>query len=237
MADDSENTKCQTPVTVKPGLELPSVSAGERQAKANAEPVAPEAGESAGQAVELKGAAQKSAPAKAANVGPGPTAKARRMKPHKGAQSKSKPRETAQPEAAAPKRPDVAKRAEPVRPKTVGRTAAPSLAAFGEEAIVACTESGVRAAKGLETLSKEILTFGRSTIDANFLQARALLAARSLNEAFALQSDFTGRQIDALVGEAAKLGRLGTTAAQEALAPLKAQADAATRRFGRSKAA
>jgi len=244
MADDRENAKTQSVAPAKPGLELPSLAAAERQPSLTLDSVGSETTEATERAAEQVAlppqkipAVERVAPKKAARRRPSATAKTRQTKPRNAARPAAKHPKAAQPEVTAPQRPERRKKLAPARRGASGQAAELNLSPFGEAAVAACAESGTRAARGLETLSREILTFGRSTVDANFAQARALLAARSLDEALALQSNFTSAQIGALVGEAAKLGRLGATLAQEALAPLKAQTDAAARGFVRSKAA
>lgn len=250
MADKHDSSKTQAAVAMKPGLALPVVATGD----ARTGPV-PESGPSETGEITAAGsdpAARRVPAAKPASGGTaeqtaaaktvtgqrtGAPQKARPSTPRKAERPKAKRRTAAASKGKTAQRPKRAKRPEPERPAAAAPTRAPDAAAFGEETLAACAESGARAAKGLETLSKEMLSFGRNTVEANLAQTQALLAAHSLGEAFALQRDFAGAQISALVDEAAKLSRLGATAAQEAFAPLASRAGAFTRRVDRSKAA
>lgn len=233
MADERETAPIPTSAPVKPGLELPASGALERPsatkpatAEKPAEPTARTTSGSATTDAKPKTSAE-DRPAAPRNAPP--------RTPRTQAGAKSAPRKAARSKAAT--RPRHSGKFGARHPAPARQAAAPIWSAYGEAAVAACAESGARAAKGFESLSKEILEFGRCTVDANLAQARALLAVRSLGEALALQRDFAGAQFGALVDEAAKLGRLGATAAQDTLAPLAVQADAEARRNRHSKAA
>lgn len=235
MADERVTAPTPTSAPVKPGLELPAGGAPERPSAAQPttaeKPAGPGARAASG---SVTTEAKPKTPEKERHATP------RKMPPktpRTQAGAKAAPRKTAGPKAATRPRSRQDGKSGARHHAPARQAAAPIWSAYGEEAVAACAESGARAAKGFESLSKEILEFGRSTVDANLAQVRALLAVRSLGEALALQRDFAGAQFGALVDEAAKLGRLGATAAQDTLAPLAARADAAARRNRHSKAA
>ena len=236
---DPRTVEGQKSAPEKPGLELPTVAAEARRPAAAAERPAKAARPAAPLARALEQTTAQPERTEAAR--PSPTAAA-----GKPAKSKAKPTPrkpmTAQSAAVrgksqAVQRTKTAAGREAARPDSAPKPVVPAAAALGRDGLAACAECGTRAAKGFETFGKEVLTFGRSTLDADVAQAKALMAVRSLDEAIALQSEFAGAQFGALIGEATKLSRLTASLTQDAWAPLKMQAEAATRRFSPSKAA
>lgn len=256
---DPRTVEGQKPAAEKPGLELPAVAAEARRPAAAAErpakgtrPAAPLAQALEPTAIQAaKSEPARSTPTAAAGkpvdsrVEPAP----RKSKSAQAAVGRDKPRAKpaakplAKSQAISQAKSQVMQRTKTAAghhaaaPESAPKPVVPDVAVLGRDGLEACAECGTRAAKGFETLSKEVLTFGRSTLDANVAQAKALMAARSLDEALALQSEFAGAQFGALIGEATKLSRLTASLTQDAWAPLKVQAQAATRRFSPSKAA
>lgn len=100
-------------------------------------------------------------------------------------------------------------------------------AAFQQEAFAAFVRSGEILAKGAEALSKEYFAFAQHTAEANSEAAKALLAAKSVNELVQLQSEFLRVSLDKSVDEGSKLSEMSFKIASEAFEPLQKQMTAA----------
>ncbi len=100
-------------------------------------------------------------------------------------------------------------------------------ATFQNEAFAALVRSGEILAKGAEALSKEYFTFAQHAAEANSEAAKALLAAKSVNEFVQLQSDFLRVSLDKSVDEGSKLSEMSFKIATEAFEPLQKQMTAA----------
>ncbi len=100
-------------------------------------------------------------------------------------------------------------------------------ATFQTEAFAALVRSGEILAKGAEALSKEYFTYAQHTAEANSEAAKALLAAKSVNEFVQLQSDFFRVSLDKSVDEGSKLSEMSFKIATEAFEPLQKQMTAA----------
>jgi|GEM_PF-3367672 len=94
-------------------------------------------------------------------------------------------------------------------------------ASLGKDNIDACVKSGTVVAKGMEEVSKELIGFARSCLDANVKATQALMTVHSLKEVMDLQADFTRKSIDSWMAESAKLGDLSVKLANEAIEPIQ----------------
>ena len=99
-------------------------------------------------------------------------------------------------------------------------------ASFGKDNVDACVQSGTLFAKGVESLSKELMTLAQSTAEANVATAQALFGARTLREVIDLQTEFSRSRFDSLVAESAKLTELGIALAHETIEPIQARLNA-----------
>ncbi|MGE5767051.1 MAG: phasin family protein, partial [Bacteroidota bacterium] len=99
-------------------------------------------------------------------------------------------------------------------------------ASFGKDNVDACVQSGTLFAKGVESLSKELMTLAQSTAEANVATAQALFGARTLREVIDLQTEFSRTRFDSLVAESAKLTEFGIALAHETVEPIQARLNA-----------
>ena len=74
---------------------------------------------------------------------------------------------------------------------------------------------------GTETLHNELYTYSKQSIEESIAAAKTLLGAKSVHEAFELQSDFAKMAFDAYVGQVTKLSELFVATTKEALEPLR----------------
>ena len=101
--------------------------------------------------------------------------------------------------------------------------------AAGRDAIEAYVACGAAAAKGMETLTKEVLGFSRAATEAQFALADALLKANSLDETLAAQRTFAQDSVSSLSTNLTKLTGLSAELTQDLIAPVQERVNATTR--------
>ena len=87
-------------------------------------------------------------------------------------------------------------------------------------------KSANAAGKGAEILHNELYTYSKQSVEESIAAAKTLLGAKSVHEAFELQSDFAKTAFDAYVGQVAKLSELFAATTKEALEPLQGRVQA-----------
>jgi phasin family protein len=97
------------------------------------------------------------------------------------------------------------------------------LTAFGKDNAAALLQSAQVASKGMETLGSELLAFSKQSVEESIAATQAMLASKSLNELFQLQSDFSKMAFTQYRTQAAKFGELALSLAKEASEPLNAR--------------
>jgi phasin family protein len=100
------------------------------------------------------------------------------------------------------------------------------LVGFGKQNAVAMGKAASAAGKGAESLHDEFYAYSRRSIENSFAAANALFRAKSLAEAFELQSGFAKSAFEAYADEVTKLSQIALTAARESFEPLKGRAEA-----------
>jgi phasin family protein len=76
--------------------------------------------------------------------------------------------------------------------------------------------------KGAQAMTVEVIDYTRKSAESSAAAWEKLLGAKSLDTAFAVQSEFARSFYEDLVAEAAKLGEIYVEYAREAYAPLQA---------------
>jgi len=97
---------------------------------------------------------------------------------------------------------------------------------YGKETVEAYVKSAGVAGKGAETLHNEIYSYSKQSIEESIAAAKTLLGAKSVHEAFELQSDFAKAAFNAYVGEMTKLSELFVATTKEAIEPLQGRVQA-----------
>ena len=92
---------------------------------------------------------------------------------------------------------------------------------FGKDTVEAYAKAANVAGKGVETLHNEIYGYSKQSIEGSIAATKALMGAKSVHEAFELQSDYAKTAFDAYVGEMTKITELFTATAKEAFEPLQ----------------
>ncbi len=111
------------------------------------------------------------------------------------------------------------------------------VASLGKESVDAYVASTSVLAKGIEAMSKELMGFTQSAVEANVANAKALFGAKTLREVIDLQSDFSRGRIDSLVSESAKLTELSLNLANDTFEPIQVQLNATVEKLMKPLAA
>jgi phasin family protein len=90
----------------------------------------------------------------------------------------------------------------------------------------AVVKASTIAGKGLESLSRELVTFTHQQIDSNVENTKKLFGAKTLRELFDLQADFARQSFDRMLAESAKMTEMSVKVANEALEPIQSQTNA-----------
>ncbi|MDX1555597.1 MAG: phasin family protein [Xanthomonadales bacterium] len=94
---------------------------------------------------------------------------------------------------------------------------------LNKETMDAVMKSSNIYAKGMERLSKEMMAFTQSTVEANMATAKAFANAKTLREIFDLQAELARANFDKAMAESAKLTEMSVKVANEAMEPLQSR--------------
>lgn len=97
---------------------------------------------------------------------------------------------------------------------------------YGKETAEACVKCANVAGKGMESLHNEIYNFSKQTIEDQIAATKALMAAKSVHEAYELQTDFAKTAFDSYVGELNKIGEIFAATAKDAFEPIQGRVQA-----------
>ena len=111
------------------------------------------------------------------------------------------------------------------------------VASLGKDSVDAYVESTSVFAKGVEAMSKELMGFTQTTVEANVANAKALFAAKTLREVIDLQTGFSRSSFDSLVAESAKLTELSMALASDTFEPLQLRLNTAVEKMMKPLAA
>ena len=104
-------------------------------------------------------------------------------------------------------------------------------AAFNRATVEALLASTVLVAKGVEDIAKAWLEFTQRSVQDGTAAAKAIVEAKSLREAVALQGDYARASFDSLVAESGKVSEISVKLADEALRPIRARVEVAVERM------
>src|SRR6201999_680525 len=90
------------------------------------------------------------------------------------------------------------------------------LVGFGKDNVEAYVKPANAAGKGAETLHNEFYAYSKESIEDTISAAKALLASKSPQEAFELQTDFAKTAFEAYVGEVSKLNEIFVASTKKA---------------------
>ena len=101
-----------------------------------------------------------------------------------------------------------------------------SVVGYGKDTAEALIKSATVAGKGAETLHNEIYAYSKQSMEDSIAAGKAILGAKSVHEAFELQTDFAKSAFENYVAELTKFNQLFTAAAKDSFAPLQGRAQA-----------
>lgn len=97
------------------------------------------------------------------------------------------------------------------------------LVTFGKQNAEAMLKSANAAGKGLEVINSEVFAYTRKFIEDGVAATKAVMSAKTLEEALQLQGEFGKSLFQTQVDEAAKLGELALSTARETAEPFQAR--------------
>lgn len=97
---------------------------------------------------------------------------------------------------------------------------------YGKETAEAYVKAANVTGKGVETFNQEVLSFSKRSIEDSVAATKAVLASKTVQEAFELQSDFAKTAFDAYVGQMSKLSEIVLSTSKEAFAPIQGRMQA-----------
>lgn len=96
-------------------------------------------------------------------------------------------------------------------------------AGFGKENVEAYMQSATAFAKAFERINSEVFSFSKQQVEDSVAAFKAVSGAKSVHEAWEVQSDFAKSALDAYVAQATKINDLVMDAAKQASEPVTAR--------------
>ncbi len=97
---------------------------------------------------------------------------------------------------------------------------------YGKETAEAVMKSATVAGKGVESLSNEVYSYSKQSLEDSITATKAVMSSKSLHEAFEYQSDYAKSAFESYIGEMTKFGELLTATAKDSFAPLQGRVEA-----------
>ena len=111
---------------------------------------------------------------------------------------------------------------------------AEELVAFNQGNIEAIVKSGQIWATGVQDLSKHLAAAAQASLDESMSAFKALAGAKSLKDAFELQSSFARAALEKSLAESGKLTDASLKLTEQTLAPITARVTLAVEKFAKS---
>lgn len=106
------------------------------------------------------------------------------------------------------------------------------LYAANHQAVEAIIQSGSVTAKGLETLTAEILAVAKHQAEDSIAAAKAAMGAKTYQELVDIQADYTKSVIDSFVSDFIKIGEMSVKLMEDGLSPVMSMAKAGFSKMG-----
>jgi phasin family protein len=97
---------------------------------------------------------------------------------------------------------------------------------FGKENVEAYVKAANAAGKGVETLQNEMYLFSKQSVEETLAATKAVLSAKSVHEAFEIQSDFAKSAFETYVGQINRVNEIFVSATKEAFEPIQGRVQA-----------
>jgi phasin family protein len=99
-------------------------------------------------------------------------------------------------------------------------------AGYGKETVEAYMQAANVAGKGAETLHNEIYSYSKQSFEDAIAQTKAVMATKSVHEAFELQTDFAKTAFEGYVSQMTKLGEIFASTTKDSFAPIQGRVQA-----------
>ena len=103
--------------------------------------------------------------------------------------------------------------------------------AMGQQNIDAMVEAGQIMAFGMESVSRELISFAQASAEANAAAATKMFSAKTVQEAIDLQNAYARASFDKAVAETGKLTEMSVKLASDAFAPLQTRVNVAVEKL------
>jgi phasin family protein len=107
---------------------------------------------------------------------------------------------------------------------------------FSKDNLEALITSGNIVVRGVEDLSKTVVTLAKESLEDSVAASKALVGAKTLKEVVDLSSSLAKSNFDKVVAESSKFGQLSSKLAEEAYAPINSRVEAAVQKLTKSAA-
>lgn len=97
---------------------------------------------------------------------------------------------------------------------------------YGKETVEAYAKAANVAAKGAETLNSEIFAYSKQSMEDTIAQTKALMATKSVHEAFELQADFAKTAFETYVSQMTKFSEIFVSTTKDSFAPIQGRVQA-----------
>jgi phasin family protein len=97
---------------------------------------------------------------------------------------------------------------------------------YGKDTAAAVMKSAAVAGKGVETLSNEVYSYSKQSLEDSITATKAVMSSKSLHEAFEYQSDYAKSAFESYIGGLTKFGELFTAATKQSFVPLQGRVEA-----------
>jgi phasin family protein len=92
--------------------------------------------------------------------------------------------------------------------------------ALSRENVEAMIASGNAAAKGVEEINAEVMAFNKVAFEDGMAAAKAVMSAKTVQDAFDLQTEWVKASFDSYMAQATKVGELAAKVSQAAFQPV-----------------
>jgi phasin family protein len=97
---------------------------------------------------------------------------------------------------------------------------------YGKETVEAYSKAANVAGKGAETVHNELYAYSKQAIEDSIAATKAVMGAKSVQEAFELQTSFAKTAFEAYVGEMTKMSDLFSSLTKETFEPIQGRVQA-----------
>ncbi len=102
---------------------------------------------------------------------------------------------------------------------------------MGQQNIDAMVKAGQIMAVGMESVSREWMSFAQASAEANAAAATKMFSAKTMQEAIDLQNAYARESFDKAVAETGKLTEMSVKLASDALAPIQSRVNVAVEKL------